>query len=31
MAGENRTSGTVWGVPGNRHSYHKAERIGKIK
>jgi len=19
---ENRTSGTVWGVPGNRHSYH---------
>jgi len=22
MAGENRTSGTVWGVPGDRHCYH---------
>ncbi|MFH1981940.1 MAG: hypothetical protein ABIL58_08845 [Pseudomonadota bacterium] len=24
---ENRTSGTVWGVPGNRHSYHDGENI----
>ncbi len=23
---ENRTSGTVWGVSGNRHSYHDARQ-----
>ena len=25
---ENRTSGTVWGVSGNRHSYHDGKRYG---
>jgi hypothetical protein len=27
---ENRTSGTVWGVSGNRHSYHDGGWKGKI-